>query len=57
MTIHNNNLWSITTFIKNSRYNYNKEKILKKLPKEFIEEAVKSITSWNNYKPTPLIKL
>ena len=51
------NSWLISSFVTNSRFDFNKKKILKKLPEHFIDEAVKSITSWNNYKPTPLIKL
>ena len=34
-----------------------KKKILSHIPEKFIDEAIKSITSWKNYKPTPLIKL
>ena len=37
--------------------NFNKKEILTCLPETFIDEAVKSITGWNGYRPTPLIKL
>ena len=50
-------LWSISSFVKNKKYNFNKKKILSHIPEKFIDEAIKSITSWKNYKPTPLIKL
>lgn len=50
-------LWSISSFVKNKKYNFNKNKILTHIPEKFIDEAIKTITSWNNYRPTPLIKL
>ena len=50
-------LWSISSFVKNKKYNFNKKKILTHIPEKFIDEAIKSITGWNNYRPTPLIKL
>ena len=56
-TIFKNDLWSISSFVKNKKYSFNKNKILTYLPEKFIDDAVKSITNWNNYKPTPLIKL
>ena len=49
--------WLISSFVTNTRFNFNKKKILKNLPENLIDEALKSITSWNNYKLTPLIKL
>ena len=49
--------WSISSFVENKKYNFNKKKILTYLPEIFIDEAVKSITGWNDYRPTPLIKL
>tara|TARA_B100000945_G_scaffold299259_1_gene279758 strand:- start:486 stop:1628 length:1143 start_codon:yes stop_codon:yes gene_type:complete len=51
------NLWSISSFIENKNYNFDKKKILIDLPDEFINEAINSITSWKSYSPTPLIKL
>ena len=50
-------LWSITSFLENKEYNFNKKKILTHLPEKFIDEAIETISSWNNYTPTPLIKL
>ncbi len=55
--IFQNNLWSISSFIENKNYNFDKKKILIDLPEEFINEAIDSITSWKNYSPTPLIRL
>ena len=50
-------LWSITSFLENKEYNFNKENILTQLPEKFIDEAINEISSWDNYAPTPLIKL
>ena len=50
-------LWSITSFLENKEYNFNKENILTQLPEKFIDEAIEDISSWDNYAPTPLIKL
>ena len=50
-------LWSITSFLENKEYNFNKENILTQLPEKFIDEAILTISSWDNYAPTPLIKL
>ncbi len=52
-----NHVWSISSFIENKNYNFDKKKILIDLPEKFIDEAIYSITNWNNYLPTPLIKL
>ena len=50
-------LWSITSFLENKNYKFNKENIFKQLPEKFIDEAIEAISSWDNYAPTPLIKL
>jgi diaminopropionate ammonia-lyase len=50
-------LWSITSFLENKEYNFDKENILTQLPEKFIDEAILAISSWDNYVPTPLIKL
>jgi diaminopropionate ammonia-lyase len=49
--------WSIPSLIENKNYKFDKEKILSSLPEKFIEEAVDSISKWENYAPTPLLKL
>ena len=49
--------WSITSFLENKNCKFNKENILTQLPEKFIDEAIEAISSWNNYAPTPLIKL
>ena len=50
-------LWSITSFLENKEYNFIKDNILTQLPEKFIDEAIEAISSWDNYAPTPLIKL
>ena len=50
-------LWSITSFLENKEYNFNKENILTQLPEKFIDEAIEAISTWDNYIPTPLLKL
>ena len=50
-------LWSISSFLENNNYNFNKKDILTNLPEKFIDEAITSISSWETYIPTPLIKL
>jgi len=52
-----NNICSISSFIDNKEYNFDKNKILTHLPEKFIDEAIESISSWSNYAPTPLLKL
>ena len=56
-TIIQNDLWSISSYIKNKKHNFDRSKILKHLPEKFIDEAIQSISSWKNYSPTPLLKL
>ena len=51
------NLWSITSFLENKEYNFNNKDILTQLPEKFIDEAILTISSWDNYAPTPLIRL
>ena len=50
-------IFSITNFVKNKNYNFNKGQILESLPNEYMEEAAKTICSWETYKPTPLVEL
>jgi diaminopropionate ammonia-lyase len=51
------NIFSISNFVRNNSYNFKKDQILESLPDEYIEEAVKTISSWETYKPTPLVEL
>ena len=52
-----NNTWSISSFLENKNYNFDKDQILSNLPGNLIDEAIESISSWDNYAPTPLLKL
>jgi len=56
-TILQKDLWSITSFLENKEFNFNKDNILTHLPEKFIDEAIEVISSWDNYMPTPLFKL
>ena len=56
-TINQDNIWSISSFLENKKYNFSKESILHVLPAKDIDEAYKTISKWNNYSPTPLIHL
>ena len=49
--------WSISNIVKNINYNFSKSEILRFLPEKLIDEAIKSISSWNDYRPTPLLRL
>jgi len=57
MKIFDYNIWKISSYIKNNNYNFNKEEILNSLPEKVIDEAIISISSWETYSPTPLLKL
>ena len=56
-TIFQRDIWSITSFLENKGYSFDKKNILAQLPEKFIDEAIETISSWDNYTPTPLIKL
>ena len=49
--------WKYSKFLKNEKNNFNKNSILKILPKLFIDEAYNVISRWINYFRTPLISL
>ena len=53
----NGHLWNYSEFIENKNYSFNKNKILNSLSKDEIDEAYSSISKWEGYSPTPLIKL
>jgi diaminopropionate ammonia-lyase len=56
-TIFQKNIWSITSFLENKNYSFNKNHILNSLSEKDIDEAYSSISSWKGYSPTPLIEL
>ena len=49
--------WKFSHFLKNEKNNFNKNDILSILTKKDIDEAYKTISSWDNYFPTPLVSL
>ena len=56
-TIIEKNIWSISSFLHNNNYNFNKEEILKNLPVNFIDEGFYFVSGWVSYSPTPLLRL
>ena len=51
------NIWKLTNFLENTNSKFNKEEILSNLPADLIDDAIKSISTWESYSPTPLVKL
>ena len=49
--------WKYINFLANKNSKFDKNKILKILSSETIDEAYKIISKWNDYSPTPLISL
>ena len=49
--------WKYSHFLKNEKNNFSKNDILSVLPKQDIDVAYKTISSWDNYSPTPLTSL
>ena len=49
--------WKYANFLINKNNNFNKNKILKILSPKNIDEAYKTISSWDGYSSTPLISL
>ena len=57
MNISNGQLWKHSSFTENKNYSFNKDEILENITKEQIDVAYSTISSWDNYKPTPLLLL
>ena len=51
------NNWVFTKFLKNNNYNFKRKNILRYIPSSLLFNAFKTISSWKNYKATPLLKL
>ena len=49
--------WKLSNFISNKNYNFDRKRILNTCGEEYVEDAFKVISKWENYKSTPLIKL
>ncbi len=55
--ISNGHVWKFTNFLENKNYSFDNNKIFNSLSKKEIDEAYLSISSWEDYSPTPLIEL
>ncbi|MDC0235895.1 diaminopropionate ammonia-lyase [Candidatus Pelagibacter sp.] len=53
----NGHQWKYSEFIDNKDYSFDKDKILKSISKDEIDDAYNSISKWEGYAPTPLISL
>ncbi len=51
------NNWFLTKLLKNNYYNFERKNILRYIPSSILLNAFKTISSWKNYKATPLLKL
>ena len=49
--------WRSSSFLINKRFNFSRKEVLKYLSKKTIDSAYNKISSWKNYKPTPLLNL
>ena len=49
--------WSISSFVENNNFLFDKNKILNSLSKNDIDEAYSRISSWTGYSSTPLVEL
>ena len=51
------NRWRSSSFLINKRFDFSRKEVLKYLSKKTIDSAYNKISSWKNYKPTPLLNL
>ena len=49
--------WKYKKLLKNNNYSFKRNYILKYLPSALITNAYKSISSWKNYRATPILSL
>ena len=49
--------WKFSKFINNKNYDFKRDKILNVCKEENVIDAYDVISGWENYKPTPLVKL
>ena len=49
--------WTLTKSIKNNNFSFKRNYVLRFVPSLLLTKAFKSISSWKNYKATPLLKL
>ena len=53
----NGHQWKLTEFVDNKKYSFDKDQILNSLTSKDLDDAYNSISKWEGYSPTPLIKL
>ena len=53
----NGHQWKYSEFIGNKNYSFDKDKILKSISKDDIDDAYNIISKWEGYSPTPLLSL
>ena len=53
----NGHQWKYSEFIDNKDYSFDKDKILKSISKNDIDDAYNIISKWEGYSPTPLLSL
>ena len=53
----NGHQWKYSEFIDNKDYSFDKDKILKSISKDDIDDAYNIISKWEGYSPTPLLSL
>ena len=53
----NGHQWKYSEFIDNKDYLFDKDKILKSISKDDIDNAYNTISKWEGYSPTPLLSL
>ena len=53
----NGHQWKYSEFIDNKNYSFDKDKILKSISKDDIDDAYNIISKWEGYAPTPLLSL
>ena len=53
----NGHQWKLTEFADNKKYSFDKDQILSSLTSKDIDDAYNSISKWEGYSPTPLVKL
>ncbi len=49
--------WKFSNFVKNLNYNFDRKKIIDVCGNNNLEDAIKVISGWENYVPTPLLNL
>ena len=53
----NGHQWKLTEFADNKKYSFDRDQILSSLNSTDIDDAYNSISKWEGYSPTPLVKL